>query len=108
MQMLPFWATPILHRLNRHISVEFYEITHANVTPVNATTNDHDDMPDEIDLSGGVRGKFYHFDTQLRLPILYARVQDTLAAIANAKGIDLPVFVNDLLRKDIELIQMRR
>jgi hypothetical protein len=36
------------------------------------------------------------------------QVQDTLAAIANAKGVDLSVLVNDLLRKDIELIQMAR
>lgn len=75
---------------------------------MNPIPND-DDMPAEIDFSGGVRGQFYRPDARLQLPIhLEANVQSTLAAIANAKGIDLSVFVNDLLKKDIELIQMAR
>jgi hypothetical protein len=68
---------------------------------------DHDDMPANIDFSGGTRGRFYRPGAQVQLPIhLDAKVQDTLVAIANAKGIDLSVLVNDLLKKDIELIQM--
>jgi hypothetical protein len=75
---------------------------------MNTTPND-DDMPAEIDFSNGVRGKFYRSGAKLQLPIhLDAHVQNTLAAIANAKGIDLSVFVNELLKKDIELIQMAR
>jgi hypothetical protein len=74
------------------------------------TTQTHDDdMPEEIDFSGGTRGKFYRPNAKLQLPIhLEANVQNTLAALANAKGVDLSVFVNDLLKKDIELIQMSR
>jgi hypothetical protein len=73
---------------------------------MNATTNDND-MPAEIDFSGGTRGKFFRPGAQLQLPIhLDAQVQNTLASLANAKGVDLSVFVNDLLKKDIELIQM--
>ena len=74
------------------------------------TTHAHDDeIPEEIDFSGGTRGKFYRKDAQLQLPIhLEANVQNTLTAIANAKGIDLSTFVNELLKKDIELIQMGR
>jgi len=74
------------------------------------TTQAHDDdMPKEIDFSGGTRGKFYRKNAQLQLPIhLEANVQNTLAAIANAKGIDLSTLVNELLKKDIELIQMGR
>lgn len=75
---------------------------------MNATTND-DDLPAEIDFSRGTRGKFFQPDAQLQLPIhLDAQVQNTLASLASAKGVDLSVFVNDLLRKDIELIQMAR
>lgn len=71
--------------------------------------HDNDEMPDEIDFSGGERGKFYRKNAQLQLPIhLEANVQNTLAELANAKGVDLSVFVNDLLKKDIELIQMGR
>ncbi|ODS24380.1 hypothetical protein AB835_03940 [Candidatus Endobugula sertula] len=66
-------------------------------------------MPQEIDFSGGERGKFYRANAQIQLPIhLESSVQNTLAALANAKGVDLSVFVNDLLKKDIELIQMGR
>lgn len=68
-----------------------------------------DDMPADIDFSSGTRGKFYREGAKLQLPIhLDANVQNTLAALANAKGIDLSVFVNDLLKKDIELMQMAR
>ena len=68
-----------------------------------------DDMPDEIDFSGGKRGKFYRKNAHTQVPIhLEANVQKTLAELANAKGMDLSVFVNDLLKKDIELIQMGR
>ena len=71
--------------------------------------HDDDDMPAEIDFSKGERGKFHRAGARLQLPIhLEAHVQNTLAAIANAKGIDLSVFVNDLLKKDIELIQLAR
>jgi hypothetical protein len=73
------------------------------------TTQTNDDIPEEIDFSGGTRGKFYRPNAQLQLPIhLEANVQNTLAALANAKGVDLSVFVNELLKKDIELIQMSR
>jgi hypothetical protein len=66
-------------------------------------------MRDEYDFSKGERGKFYRKDAQLQLPIhLESNVQSTLAELANAKGIDLSVFVNELLKKDIELIQMGR
>jgi len=60
------------------------------------------------DLTPGVR-KFFQPDAELRLPVyLQADVQNMLIALASAKGIDLSVFVNDLLKKDIELIQMAR
>ena len=71
--------------------------------------HDHDDIPDGVDFSGGERGKFYRKDAQLQLPIhLEASVQKTLTELANAKGVDLSVLVNDLLKKDIELIRMGR
>ena len=66
-------------------------------------------MRDEYDFTNGERGKFYRKDAQLQLPIhLEASVQNTLTELANAKGVDLSVFVNELLKKDIELIQMGR
>lgn len=69
----------------------------------------HDDMPAEIDFSKGTRGKFYRSGTRLQLPVyLDGQVQATLAALASAKGVELSTLVNDLLRKDIELIELGR
>jgi len=71
------------------------------------TTQHDDDMPSEIDFSGATRGKFYRAGATLQLPVyLDNDVQTTLATLANAKGVDLSVFVNDMLKKDIELIKM--
>ena len=68
-----------------------------------------DDMPAEIDFSKGARGKFHRPGAKLNLPVyLDDQVQTRLAALANAKGIDFSALVNDLLRKDIELIEMTR
>lgn len=68
-----------------------------------------DDMPAEIDFSGGRRGQFYKSGAQLNLPVyLDQKVQATLAALASAKGVDFSVLINDLLKKDIELIEMAR
>jgi hypothetical protein len=68
-----------------------------------------DDIPAEIDFSKGTRGKFFHPDTKLNLPVyLDDKVQSRLAALASAKGVDFSALVNDLLKKDIELIEMVR
>jgi len=68
-----------------------------------------DDMPAEIDFSGGTRGKFYRPGAKVNLPVyLDEQIQIRLAELANAKGVDFSTLVNDLLRKDIELIEMAR
>lgn len=68
-----------------------------------------DDMPAEIDFSKGMRGKFFRPDTRLSLPVyLDAEVQDYLAARAKARGVDVGQLVNELLKKDIELIEAAR
>lgn len=68
-----------------------------------------DDMPAEIDFSEGVRGKFYHASAKLNLPVyLDEAVQDYLAAKADAKGIELSDLVNDLLKREIEIIEAVR
>jgi hypothetical protein len=83
---------------------------HAKVIRMSNTPNTTpNDMPAEIDFSKGVRGKFHRPDARLHLPVyLDDQVQTQLTALANAKGVDLSVLVNDLLRKDIELIEMAR
>ena len=72
--------------------------------------NPHDDdMPAEIDFSNGTRGKFYKPGSALNLPVyLDAEVQAYLSARAKARGIDVAELVNELLKKDIELIEAVR
>lgn len=73
-------------------------------------TNPHDeDIPAEIDFSGGTRGKFFKPDARLNLPVyLEAEVQRYLAARAKARGIEVEQLVNELLKKDIELIEVAK
>lgn len=66
-------------------------------------------MRDEYDFSKGERGGFYRPNAKMHFPLyLDDDVQATLISLATAKGQDYSVFVNDLLKKDIELIQLAR
>ena len=68
-----------------------------------------DDMPAEIDFSNGVRGKFYSPNAVFQLPIyLDAPIAAYLTERARAKGVEYSYLVNELLRKDIELIEAAR
>ena len=63
-------------------------------------------MRKKYDFSKGERGKFFDPDANLNLPIyLESEVLDYLSARAHAKGIELNSMVNDLLKKDIALIE---
>jgi hypothetical protein len=63
-------------------------------------------MRREYDFSKGVRGKFYKKGVELRLPIyLDAKLQTQVGLLAKKKGKDIGQIVNDLLRKDMELIE---
>ena len=61
-------------------------------------------MREEYDFSQGERGRFYYPNATMHLPVyLDTEVVDYLAA--KAKGVDLSEMVNDLLKKDIALIE---
>ena len=63
-------------------------------------------MKPEYDFSKGERGKFYHPDAELRMPIyLDADVHNYLAERAAEKGVALSDLVNGLLKRDIQLIE---
>jgi hypothetical protein len=73
---------------------------------MNATIPEDDDIPSEIDFSGGTRGKFYRPNARLNLPVyLDADVQAYLAALAARKGVPLSELANDLLKKDIAILE---
>ncbi len=67
---------------------------------------DEDDMKSEYDFTAGVRGKFYSHDAALVPPVhLDPEVFEYLTARAEARGKTLSELVNELLKKDIELIE---
>ena len=63
-------------------------------------------MKDEYDFSKGVRGKFFRKNAVLKIPVyLEPEVQRFLSERAKAKGIEVSDLANDLLKRDIELIE---
>jgi cytidylate kinase len=63
-------------------------------------------MKREYDFSKGVRGKFYRKGAELRLPIyLDAKLQAQLERLALKKGKDVGEMVNQLVQKEVELIE---
>jgi len=63
-------------------------------------------MKEEYDFSNAERGRFYRPDIQLNIPVyLDQDIENWFAEKAKAKGVNLQSLVNDLLRKDISLIE---
>jgi len=63
-------------------------------------------MKREYDFSKAERGKFYRKGAELRLPIyLEAKLQNQLERIAQKKGKELSEVVNQLVRKEVELLE---
>ncbi|MEP6913361.1 MAG: ribbon-helix-helix protein, CopG family [bacterium] len=63
-------------------------------------------MKREYDFSKGVRGKFYRKGAELRLPIyLDAKLQKQLERLALKNGKDISEVVNQLVQKEVELIE---
>jgi hypothetical protein len=70
---------------------------------------DDDDMPAEIDFSGGVRGKFYRPEVSISLPVyLDADVQAYLVALAARKRVPLSELTNELLNKEIAILEVAK
>ena len=63
-------------------------------------------MKREYDFSKAERGKFYRKGAELRLPIyLEAKLQNQLERIAQKKGKELSDVVNQLVKKEVELLE---
>lgn len=66
-------------------------------------------MKDEYDFSNAQRGKFFHANAGLDLPVyLDNDVREYLSARARAQGIDVNQLVNELLKRDIASMQVTR
>jgi hypothetical protein len=63
-------------------------------------------MKAQYDFSKGKRGRFYRAGATFRLPLyLDAKVEHRLAAEARRKGVELSDLVNDLLKRDIAILE---
>ena len=63
-------------------------------------------MEREYDFSKSVRGKFYRKEAELRLPIyLDAKLQEQVERLARKNGMDVGEMVNQLVRKEVKLIE---
>jgi len=63
-------------------------------------------MKKEYDFSKGVRGKFYRKGAELRLPIyLDAKLQGRLEKLAKKNGKNVGEMVNQLVQKEVEIIE---
>ena len=63
-------------------------------------------MKQEYDFSKGERGKFFHKDARLNLPVyLDEEVQRYLQERAKSKGVEVAQLVNEMLKQDIKLIE---
>ena len=65
-------------------------------------------MKEEYDFSNGVRGKFYFPNAKKNLPIyLEYEVYKYLNSLAEENKKELNFVVNDLLKKDISILEMK-
>ena len=66
-------------------------------------------MKQNYDFSKGERGKLFRPDAVFKEPVyLDDEIQTWLSTHADSKGVDLSTLVNDLLRKEIEIIDSFR
>jgi hypothetical protein len=66
-------------------------------------------MKKEYDFSKGERGKFYRPNTRLNLPIyLDADIAEFVESYAKHKQADAQTVVNDILRRNKEMLQALR
>ena len=64
-------------------------------------------MKSEYDFSKAQRGQFFHKKTTSSLPVyLDEEVQNYLQECAQLKGVEFSQLVNDMLRQDINLIEV--
>jgi cytidylate kinase len=66
-------------------------------------------MKREYDFSKGVRGKFYRKGAKLRMPIyLDAKLQAQVERLARKNGKEIGEVVNQLVRKEVEVLEQFR
>jgi hypothetical protein len=69
-------------------------------------TPQRESMKKQYDFSEAERGKFFRSNAKFELPVYLEKdVRDYLTECARAKGVDVNKLINDLLKRDIALIE---
>ena len=64
------------------------------------------EMKDKVDFSKGERGKFYSTSAVFKFPLyLEPDVDEYMNKLAERKGVDMQVLVNEWLRSNIHLVE---
>ncbi len=64
-------------------------------------------MQKEYDFSKGERGKFYNPDAEFHVPVyLDDEVLEMIKRIARKKNLEVDVIVNQVLKKEMELLKL--
>src|SRR5258708_37019028 len=107
-------SKPSHHESQDHIGKERHQKGNQSVPGeqgVSDTTNretvlDNDDVPAEIDFSKAEVGKFYRPKAVLHIPLyLDQQVQAWLVEKAGSKGVPVEDIANELLRREIAIIE---
>lgn len=76
------------------------------LSAVTTKPRDTSPMKDQYDFSQATRGKFFRKDAVLDLPVyLDPEVRTYFAERAKAKGVEVGELINELLKRDIALIE---
>ncbi len=63
-------------------------------------------MKKRYDFSKGERGKFYHPDAELYLPIyIEPAMMESLRKFSKKKGVEIATIVNEWIKKDISIVE---
>lgn len=63
-------------------------------------------MKKEYDFSKGERGKFYHKDVKINIPVyLEEKTFEFVEQIAEKRKTDITTVVNDLLKQDMKIVK---
>lgn len=79
---------------------------HSQASPEQNNATDRQDVKREYDFSNAVRGKFFRKEAELNFPIYVdGRMHKRLERLAKKKGTPVTDLVNQLLKRDLELLE---
>ena len=89
------------------LATDSHGLTQTNAEQKLKVNNMVNNMREEYDFSQGERGKFYNKDAKLQLPVyLDDEIMTYMEGVARKRNTDISTIVNQLLRSDIQLLEV--